>query len=230
VKESRLYASFNHAIQGVVHVVRAEKNMRIHLALGLLVVILATVLRISRLELVALILTIGIMFVAELINTAIEEVVNLITTDYHPLAKIIKNVSAGAVLVAALTALAVGYLVFIDYFINLDSIVFRQDIPLHYLLVLALVTVVLIIIAWKAGSGHDHLLRGGMPSGHTAVAFVLAVSIWETTKGLPVAAGFALAALVGQSRVDGKIHNWLEVFTGACVGTLLTLIFFRLMF
>lgn len=230
MKESRLYASFNHAIQGVVHVVRTEKNMRIHLALGLLVVLLATVLRISRVELIALILTIGIMFVAELLNTAIEEVVNLITTEYHPLAKIIKNVSAGAVLVSALTAIAIGYLVFIDYFLNYDRLIFRQEIPLHYLLVLTLVTIVLVIIAWKAGSGQDHFLRGGMPSGHTALAFALAVAIWETSKGLPVAAGFALAALVGQSRVDGKIHNWLEVFTGACIGILLTLIFFRLRF
>lgn len=228
VKDRSLYASFNDAIQGIIYVVRAERNMRIHVALGLLVVILATVLGVTRLELVALVLTIGGVFVAELINTAIEEVVNLITIDYHPLAAVIKNVAAGAVLVAAMTAASVGYLVFIDYFLRFDAVVFRQVIPLPYLIVLTLVTVVLVIISWKARLGQDQLLRGGMPSGHTAVAFALAIAIWETSQGLPVLAGFGLATLVGQSRVEGKIHNWVEVLTGACVGSLIALAFFRL--
>lgn len=227
MKHRSIYASVNDAMQGIVHVVRSERNMRIHLALGLLVVILATALGVARQELMILILTIGIVFVAELVNTAIEEIVNLITKDYHPLAEIIKNVSAGAVLVAALTAISIGYLVFIDYFLRFDALVFRQVIPLHYLIVLTVVTVVLVIIAWKASLGQDQLLRGGMPSGHTAVAFALAMAIWETSQGLPVLAGFALAALVGQSRVEGKIHSWLEVLTGALVGSLLTLLFFR---
>ncbi len=62
-----------------------------------------------------------------------------------------------------MTAAAVGYLVFIDHLLNFDSVVFRQAIPpLQYLIVLALVTVVLIIIGWKAGLGHEPLLRGGV--------------------------------------------------------------------
>lgn len=228
MKSRSLLSSFNDAIQGVIHVVRSERNMRVHLALGLLVIILATVLGVSRVELIVLILTIGIMFVAELINTAIEEIVNLITLEYHPLAAIIKNISAGAVLISALIAASVGYLVFIDYFLRFDALVFRQVIPLHYLIILTLVTVVLIIIGWKASLGHTDLLQGGMPSGHTAIAFALAVAIWETSKGLPVVAGFGLAGLVGQSRVEGEIHNWWEVITGAAVGTLIALLFFRI--
>jgi diacylglycerol kinase (ATP) len=79
------------------------------------VLALARVYGVPRLEFLILILTIGMMFVAELINTAFEEVVNLITKEYHPLAGIIKNIAAGAVLVAALTALWIGYIVFKDY-------------------------------------------------------------------------------------------------------------------
>jgi len=63
-----------------------------------------------------------------------------------------------------MTSVAVGYLVFIDYLLRLDALIFRQTIPLHYLIVLTLVTVVLVIIAWKAGLGREQLLRGGMPS------------------------------------------------------------------
>lgn len=227
-KNRPLTERFNDAIQGIIFVVRQERNMRHHVVLSFLVILLATVLGVSRLELIALILTIGAVFFAELINTAVEELVNLITNDYHPLAAVIKNISAGAVLVAAATSVAVGYLIFIDYFLRLDGLVFRQVIPLQYLMVLLLATVVLVIISWKAKLGQEQLLRGGMPSGHTAIAFALAVSIWQTSQGLPIIAAFALAALVGQSRVEGKIHNWLEVVTGACVGSLIALVFFRL--
>jgi diacylglycerol kinase (ATP) len=228
VKQRSICASFRDAIHGVVHVVRSERNMRIHLLVGLLVVVLAGALGVTRVEMTALILTIGVMFVAELFNTAVEEVVNLITPDFHPLAGIIKNISAGAVLIAALTAVAVGYLVFIDYLIRLDELVLRRQIPLQYLIALSLAAVVMIIIGWKAGLGQTGLLRGGMPSGRTAVAFALAVAIRETSHGFPVVAAFALAALVGQSRVEGQIHTWWEVATGALVGACLTLVFFRL--
>jgi diacylglycerol kinase (ATP) len=102
-------------MRGILHVLRHERNMRIHMVSALVVLALATVLGVPRLEFLILILTIGMMFVAELINTAFEEVVNLITREYHPLAGIIKNIAAGAVLVAALTALWIGYIVFKDY-------------------------------------------------------------------------------------------------------------------
>lgn len=227
-KNRSLVDSFNNAIQGLIYVVRQEKNMRHHIAISFLVILLATVLGVSRLELIALILTIGGVFFAELINTAVEEIVNLITSEYHPLAAIIKNVAAGAVLVAATTAASVGYLIFIDYFLRLDALVLRRVIPLQYLIVLILATVVLVIISWKAKLGQEQLLRGGMPSGHTAIAFALAVAIYQTSQGISVLAGFGLATLVGQSRIEGKIHNRVEVITGACVGSLIALAFFRL--
>ncbi|HHT90177.1 MAG: diacylglycerol kinase family protein [Bacillota bacterium] len=116
MKQRRLYDSVKDAVRGIVYVLRSEKNMRIHIALGLAVIVLAIVLDVPRLELMILILTIGIMYVAELVNTALEEVVNLITRDYHPLAGVVKNIAAGSVLVAALTALCIGYLVFKGYF------------------------------------------------------------------------------------------------------------------
>lgn len=117
MKHRCLYDSVKDALKGIFHVLRSERNMRIHVACGLVVIILASVLGVPRLEFMILILTIGIMFMAELINTAFEEVVNLITKEYHPLAGIIKNIAAGAVLVAALVALCIGYIVFRDYFL-----------------------------------------------------------------------------------------------------------------
>lgn len=118
MKHRHLYDSVKDAIRGIFHVLRSERNMRIHMIAGISVIGLAGVLKIPRLEMLILLLTIGMMFVTELINTAFEEVVNLITEEYHPLAGIVKNIAAGAVLVAALTALGVGYIVFKDYFLS----------------------------------------------------------------------------------------------------------------
>ncbi|NLL42868.1 MAG: diacylglycerol kinase family protein [Firmicutes bacterium] len=117
MKHRCLYESVKDALKGIFHVLRTERNMRIHVACGLLVIALAKVLAVTRLEFAILLLVIGMMFVAELINTAFEEVVNLITEEYHPLAGLIKNIAAGAVLVAALVALCVGYIIFKDYII-----------------------------------------------------------------------------------------------------------------
>lgn len=217
--------SFSDALRGIVHVVRSERNMRIHLLLGLLVVIFAAALGVGRLELVGLMLTIGLVLVAELFNTVVEEVVDLITPDYHPLAGTIKNIAAGAVLVAACTAAAVGYLVFIDYLLRLDELLWRSQLPLEYLVVLILGTVIFTVLGWQASAR-----RRGRPSLHTAVAFALAVIIGEVSRGLPVVAGFALALLVGQSRLEGKMHNLWEVTAGALLGSGLALIFLRLFY
>ena len=189
MSSKNMYASFNYAIQGVIYVLRTQRNMKVHFFMGILVIILATVLSVSRVELMVLFLTIGSVITAELVNTAVEEVVNLVTMEYHPLAKTAKNVSAGAVLVSAVTSVCIGYLVFIDYFLKFDAAVFRKAFPVHYLVVMAIATVPFTIISLKAGSGRDELLRGGMPSGHTALAFALAVAIWKTSTGFSVVAG-----------------------------------------
>ncbi|NLL49103.1 MAG: diacylglycerol kinase family protein [Firmicutes bacterium] len=114
MKHRNLYHSFRDAWRGILHVFRSERNMRIHLIAGLVVLLFAGISGVPRLEFLILILTIGMMFVAEIINTAFEEVVNLITKEYHPLAGLVKNIAAGAVLVAALTSLWVGYIVLKD--------------------------------------------------------------------------------------------------------------------
>jgi diacylglycerol kinase (ATP) len=115
VKHRSLYDSVKDALRGVLNVLRTERNMRIHAACGLLVIVLAKALAVTRLEFAILLLVIGMMFVAELVNTAVEKAVDLITKKYHPLAGMVKNIAAGAVLVAALVALWIGYLIFKDY-------------------------------------------------------------------------------------------------------------------
>ena len=107
-----LFQSFNHAAEGIVHAVRTQRNLWIHFMVAVVVLVAAVGFGASKLELSVLLLAITFVLVAELVNTAVEAAVDVASTSFDPLAKIAKDIAAGAVLVAALNAIAVGYLVF----------------------------------------------------------------------------------------------------------------------
>ena len=106
-----LLDSFRCAFAGLWHALRTQRNLRIHVSIAIIVVITGMFLRLRRDEWAIIALTIGFVFTAELFNTVIEAVIDLVTEDYHPLAKKAKDVAAAAVLTAAITAVAVGLLI-----------------------------------------------------------------------------------------------------------------------
>jgi len=108
---SSIIESFNFAIEGVVHVLRTQRNLRIHFAVAVIVLVLAVVVGVSKIELIVLLIAIAFVLVAEMINTAIEGAIDAATTAFDPMAKLAKDIAAGAVLIASVTAVAVGYLV-----------------------------------------------------------------------------------------------------------------------
>ena len=105
--------SFSCAIAGVSHALRSQRNMRIHCAAAALAITMGWQAAISLYEWLALVAIIAAVFVAELINTAIEAVVDLVVVEYHPLAKIAKDVAAGAVLIAAAASVVIGIMIFL---------------------------------------------------------------------------------------------------------------------
>jgi len=107
-----LLTSFRYAFAGQWYVLRTQRNARIHLVIALLAVALAAVLRLSLVEWAILALTIGFVFVAEMFNTMAEAAVDAATQEFHPLAKIVKDVAAGAVLLSAIISVIVGLLLF----------------------------------------------------------------------------------------------------------------------
>src|SRR5438270_8156378 len=104
--------SFNFAIEGVIHVLRTQRNMRVHFAIAVAVLIIAAAVGVSKLELIVLLLSIAFVLVAEMINTAVEGAIDAATTSFDPMAKLANDFAAGAVLIASVNAVAVGYLVF----------------------------------------------------------------------------------------------------------------------
>ena len=104
--------SFNVAFEGVIHVLRTQRNMRIHFLVAAAVLIAALEFGVEKLELIALLISICFVLVAEMINSALEAAIDVASTSFDPMAKLAKDIAAGAVLIAAVNATAVGYLVF----------------------------------------------------------------------------------------------------------------------
>ena len=105
--------SFVYAGRGIRLVFSSEANMKIHIVVASLVVICGFIFQISTPEWIACLLCIGLVFGAEMINTAIEDVVDLASPDHHELAGKAKDIAAGAVLICAIVSVIIGILIFL---------------------------------------------------------------------------------------------------------------------
>ena len=225
--------SFNYAFEGIIHVLRTQRNMRIHFGIAAVVLILGLATNVARIELIALLLAIAFVLIAEMINTALEGAIDVATTSFDPMAQLAKDIAAGAVLIATINAVAIGYLVFSGAVANrsgrlLDRL---RDAPAKVTLI-ALVLVIIIVIGTKAVSGRGTPLRGGLPSGHAAVAFAgwmaaTYVLSDHEHRFLISTLTFIMALLVAQTRVESGVHSALEVAYGGLLGALVTLALFQ---
>ena len=118
-KSKNLFDSFHHAFDGLVYGFRTTKNLRVDLFVTVIVIICGFVFKVSLIEWALLTVCFGLVMALELMNTAIEEAVNLAMPNLHPVAKISKDVAAGAVMFAAILSTVVGFLIFIPKLIDL---------------------------------------------------------------------------------------------------------------
>jgi diacylglycerol kinase (ATP) len=227
--------SFDHAYRGLIYAVRTQRNMRIHVVIAALVLIGSLLVGVSKLELAALIFVILFVFITEMFNTALEFAVDLVTKEYHPLAKLAKDISAGAVLVSSVGAVLVGYLILADNLgpLSLETLDSIRRQPAHLTLV-ALGVVVLIVLLGKAITRSPSSFAGGMPSGHAAAAFAgwVAASFVAAEgryAGLVSFIALLMALLVCQSRVESGTHTLYQVAMGAMIGSLVTVATFQLL-
>ena len=109
----RLIKSFGYAIRGIVDTYQTEQNMLIHTIISIIVILMSIYFKISKIEICIIVLTIALVVSLELVNTAIENVVDMSMPNIHPLAKIAKDTASGAVLVAALASIIIGLIIFL---------------------------------------------------------------------------------------------------------------------
>ncbi|HVM16517.1 MAG TPA: diacylglycerol kinase [Gaiellaceae bacterium] len=229
-----LLESFNFAFEGIIHVLRTQRNMRIHFGVAVLVLVAAVLMGVDRMELIALLLAISFVLIAEMVNTAIEGAVDVSTTSFDPNAKLAKDIAAGAVLIATMAAIAVGYLVFSGQVADTSTRLLDRlaNAPAKLTLV-ALVLTVILVIGTKAVTHRGTPLRGGLPSGHAAAAFAgwmaITLMLEAEQRFLVSSVALILALLVAQTRIESGIHSALEVFYGAMLGALTTLVVFQVL-
>lgn len=225
ITETKFWSAFHYAFQGVMYAVRTQPNMRVHLVAALLVLLATLWLRLDRLYLIAVVVVIVIVLSLELVNTAIEAVVDLLTVAHHPLAKTAKDAAAGAVLIATIGAVVVGYLVFYQGIQQGGTQVYFAvaQVPANVVLIILAVAAILTLFA-KAWVGRGSPLQGGAVSGHSALAFAASTGLaLFFQRPLIAVLAYFLAFLVAQSRVEARIHTVFEVTWGAVLGALIAL-------
>lgn len=119
MKNKSITQSFKNAFRGFRQAIAIEHNMRIHVGAAIMVIILGMLLKLDILRWLAVVSVIGLVFICELINTAIETLTNMVTVEYSEKAKKVKDLSAAAVLVSALISVIIGIIVFIGPIISI---------------------------------------------------------------------------------------------------------------
>lgn len=225
LKPSSWLESVNCAIEGILWAAKTQRHMRWHCLSAVAVVVVALFFRISASEFMLLALAVTLVLFAELINTAMEVLVDLVSPEFHPLAKRAKDVAAGAVLVTAIGAVVMGYFALSHYlFPPIGRGMALLSRPPGELAVFSVVAVALLVVLLKARFGAGTPLHGGMPSGHSAIAFSIATSITLSQVG-PVVSLLAIgvATMVSHSRLLLGIHSFKEVLAGGLLGIGVTL-------
>jgi diacylglycerol kinase (ATP) len=206
--------------------------MRLHFLVAFVVVVVAVVVNVTKLELIVLLISIAFVLITEMINSAIEAAIDIATTSFDPMAKLAKDIAAGAVLIASANAVGVGYLVFSNKVADrsADLLDRLRQAPAELTLA-ALILTVIIVIATKAYTGRGTPLRGGLPSGHSALAFAGWIAATyvagQNHRFLISTIALIMALLVAQTRVESGVHSTLEVTYGAALGALATLVVFQ---
>ena len=229
-KNRNLIDAFNNAIEGILYTFKNEKNMRIHYICAIIVLSISLFFDLDKIEMILLAILIGGVIICEMFNTAIEKAIDGVSTEYNPLFKIAKDVSAGAVLISSMIAVIGGYILFYDKISVFGNIVFdsiRKNTT--HITVICLVLVLIGVVILKSLTPKGTPLKGGMPSGHSALAFSISTIIVLSTNGALIATlSYLMALLVAQSRIEGKIHSFIEVVAGALLGIFITVLVFQL--
>lgn len=226
----RFIDSLNHAISGILYAAKTQRHMRYHLYSAIAVLILSLVLGVSWSEFAILVILAITVLSAEMLNTAVEDIINILFRDYDKRAKAIKDIAAGAVLITAIGAMVIGYIILFRplsrfFYTGLEIAKHaKQDVA-----IIALIIVLILVIITKAFFKRGTPLKGGMPSGHAAVAFSVWVSIVFISESFVVSfLVLLLAILIAQSRVYVGIHRPWEVILGALVGITATYLLFKI--
>ena len=231
-KNLTLLESFTSAFNGLFYIFKRERNFKIHIIIGFLIVLFSLFCHIPFTEFLIILVFISFVMVCEIINTGLEIVSEKIDEKENEFVKIIKDIGAASVLISSLFAFIGGYLIFIKYFPpNFRNIFVNIANSPWYFTLFILIVVSILTLILKFITERKIALAGGMPSIHTGIAF----SIWTaisilTFKDYPVISFLVLllSIWVAQSRITKKIHRIEEVIVGGIIGIIITVLLFQI--
>ncbi len=200
--------------------------MRFHFYTLVGVLLSGLLLNLDNRDMLVLLFAITLVIVAEMFNTAVEAVVDMVNEHYSPAAKVVKDVAAGAVLLAAMNALIAGLLIFFGQqkLVQIQQGL-QKELPPDIVRVVfvGIVLLALVVVISKLISDTGSPWHGGIISGHSAIGFLLAMVIFfNSTNPVVAILAILLALLVAQSRVEAGVHSLQEVILGAVLAILLT--------
>lgn len=240
-RDERLYnrnfiQACSNAVNGIVYCATTQTNIRKQLILGTIVMILSLFYNFTTAEF--LILTFAVFFVifAEMVNTALETIVDLYVDVYHPKAKIVKDVGAGAVVLTAINAIIVAYFLFFreTQIAEISGSVFNtmMSSPTHLTFVGIILTIIAILVMKamvnRKKSIKEQATSTFNPSGQSALAFAILTAIWINSQNAIVfCLGLVLSILVVGNRMNDK-KSFAEVLFGSFMGMLIVLLVYGL--
>lgn len=233
MKNNNFLDACQNALDGIIYAITTQGNIKKQLVIAVIVMIISLFFDLSKAEFLCLMFTVVLIIVAEMINTAIETVVDLYTDLYHPKAKIAKDVAAGAVVITAINAIIVAYFLFFEKIstIGLKLVDEVVNSPTHLAFVAILLAVIVIVTLKAAATRNNHkfIKKGFMPSGQTAVAFAGLTIIWLTTRNVVVfTISLVLALIVAINRYENSKRSKSEIIVGACVGVMIVVLLYGL--
>jgi diacylglycerol kinase (ATP) len=227
---SRWLKSANFAIEGILHAAKTERHVRYHFLSAASVLLLSYILGVSRIEFLIIALSVIAVLLAEMFNTAVEALVDIVSPEQSEKARIAKDIAAGAVFLTAFGVAVIGYIILFPYMKN----AFHSGISItkhsqEEIALIAFILVVILVVMTKTYFGRGLPLRGGMPSGHAALAFSAWVATTYITENFVASfVTFFTAGIIAQSRVTTHAHTPWEVVLGGLMGASVTFLLFRL--
>lgn len=229
-KNKTFFTSMGHAVDGVIRAFKSERNLRIDYIIGSFVLISSLFFDFTQTEFACLCLTIGFVIFAEMINSTVEYIVDLITDKYDDRAKAAKDIAAGGVFIASIVAVIVAYFLFVDKIGDATTVVLNSVLSskLHILFTI-IFGVVLLAVILKGMFGKGERFSQSYPSARVALAFSLTTYVYIITRSVfVVGVAFFLSIMIAQIRIENTKIKPIYMLISAILGILVVLIVYQI--
>lgn len=235
LSNSNFIDAIKNSLNGLIYAITTQSSIKKQLVIAVLVMILSLFFDFTTSEFLCLIFAVVLVIFSEMVNTAVETLVDLYTDIYHPKAKIAKDVGAGAVLLMSINSVIVAYFLFlrkIDISKIGESIFFniiKSPGDLAFTGITLTAIVIIGIIAYATTRKNKDGKKTFIPSGQSALAGAILTAIGANTRNILIfVLSLILSLMILVNRVENKKKTWSEVIFGASMGFLIVLVVYGL--